>query len=262
MKLKTFKDQLGKEVTINFPPIKIISLVPSQTELLFDLGLSEEIIGITKFCIHPKDKFKTTTKIGGTKKIDIKKIRALNPDLIIGNKEENQKQDIETLTKEFPVWMSDIYNLKDALEMIISIGEMTNKNEEASVIKNQIKLNFQNLATKNDSLKKALYFIWESPKMVVGNQTFINEMLKYCGLTNIIEEKRYPELAQEQLKALNPEVVLLSSEPYPFKTKHVKQFQNMWPKAIIKLVDGEMFSWYGSRLLKAAFYFQKLSKSL
>ena len=262
MIIKTFKDQLNRTIKVDFPPKRIISLVPSQTELLFDLGLDQEIIGITKFCIHPKDKFKNTTKIGGTKKLDIKKIRELNPDLIIGNKEENEKEEIEILAKEFPVWMSDISNLNDALEMITTIGEMIYKRQESINLSKNILQSFDELNINESGLKSTLYFIWLNPNMLAGKQTFINEMLKYCGLINLIKETRYPELSDFELKALNPEVILLSSEPYPFKEKHIKNFHQIWPNAKIKLVDGEMFSWYGSRLLKSAPYFQNLKQFL
>lgn len=259
---KTFTDQLNRTIKINFPPKRIISLVPSQTELLFDLGVNEEIIGITKFCIHPKDKFKNTTKIGGTKNLDIKKIRELNPDLIIGNKEENRKEEIELISKEFPVWMSDIYNINDALKMIETIGEMIDKKEESINISKNIQSIFNKININQNNLKSTLYFIWQNPNMLAGNKTFINEMLKYCGLKNLIEDERYPEFFEGKLINLDPEVVLLSSEPYPFKDKHIQHFQKLFPKATIRLVDGEMFSWYGSRLLKSAPYFQSIKQSL
>ncbi|OAQ40847.1 cobalamin-binding protein [Pedobacter psychrophilus] len=261
MNTKTFKDQLNRTVKINFPPKRIISLVPSQTELLFDLGLNEYIVGITKFCIHPKDKFKNTTKIGGTKNLDLNKIRELKPDLIIGNKEENQKEEIEILTKEFPVWMSDIFNIDDAINMIETIGEMVDKKQESINLSKNILQFFNNISINENELKSTIYFIWQNPNMLAGQQTFINEMLKYCGLKNLIKENRYPTFSDLELKGLNPEVVFLSSEPYPFKEKHIKNFQQIWPYAKIKLVDGEMFSWYGSRLLKAVSYFQNLPKS-
>jgi len=264
MQKQKFTDQMGREIEINFPPKRIISLVPSQTELLFDLGLTNEIVGITKFCIHPKDKFKLTTKIGGTKKLDIEKIKSLKPDLIIGNKEENEKQQIEELIKHFTVWMSDIINLSDANQMIEKVGELVNKREEALMICSQIKNDFEQLEKSLVGItpKSTAYFIWKNPNMLVGKNTFINEMLPYCGLKNVLELNRYPVINDEELKKLKPEVVLLSSEPYPFKTKHIEEFKIIWPNTKIKLVDGEMFSWYGSRLLRAADYFENLHVNL
>jgi ABC-type Fe3+-hydroxamate transport system substrate-binding protein len=224
-----FKDQLNQTITINQPPKRIISLVPSQTELLFDLGLTDEIIGITKFCIHPKDKFKTTAKIGGTKKLNLQKIIDLKPDLIIGNKEENQKEDIEALMQLFPVWMSDIYNLEDALEMIKNVGELVNRKDEALKIAQETQANFNQLIkeTSNIPKKKALYFIWKDPYMLAGKQTFINEMLGYCNLENIITQSRYPSIEKIDFTKFNPEVVFLSSEPFPFKEKHIKYFSHI-----------------------------------
>jgi ABC-type Fe3+-hydroxamate transport system substrate-binding protein len=264
MQKKEFIDQLDNRVEINFPPKRIISLVPSQTELLFDLGLDQEIVGITKFCIHPKDKFKSTAKIGGTKKLNIQKIRDLKPDLIIGNKEENQKEDIEILMKEFPVWMSDIFDLKDALQMIKSVGEIVNKKDEANSTANEIENKFKDLkhSTNIQTPRNVLYFIWQNPNMLAGQNTFINEMVTFCGLKNIIQEHRYPALNKDELEKLTPEVVLLSSEPFPFKQKHIEEYQEIWPNSKVMLIDGEMFSWYGSRLLKSAEYFKSLIKSL
>ncbi|TKB97087.1 cobalamin-binding protein [Pedobacter cryophilus] len=260
MQKKIFTDQLGRTIQINYPPKIIISLVPSQTELLFDLGLNEEVVGVTKFCIHPKDKFKITTKIGGTKKLNIEKIRSLKPDLIIGNKEENEQQQIEMLMQEFPVWMSDIYNLNDALNMIKAVGDLVGKQEASILMAKEIASNFEaiQLGVSQKPIKKVAYFIWKDPYMLAGTQTFIHEMLKYGGLENVTNLNRYPIISESELHNLNPDVVLLSSEPYPFKDDHIKDFQKLWPAVTVKLVDGEMFSWYGSRLLKAAYYFKTL----
>lgn len=260
MQKREFTDQLRRKITINFPPKRIISLVPSQTELLFDLGLEEEIVGITKFCIHPKDKFKSSTKIGGTKKLNLKKILEMQPDLIIGNKEENQKEDIEFLIQHFPVWMSDIYNLEDTLEMINAVGDLVDRKEKAHEFAINIHSDFNQLKIDIQSKqpKDVLYFIWKSPFMLAGKNTFIDEMLICCGLDNLMKADRYPSLNESEMKSLSPDLVYLSSEPYPFKEKHIMELKEIWPKADVKLVDGEMFSWYGTRLLKATDYFKSL----
>src|ERR1700741_3198050 len=108
-----FIDQTGRKISIPQIPQRIISLVPSQTELLFDLGLDKEVVGITKFCVHPPEWFQTKTRVGGTKQLKIDLIKQLQPDLIIANKEENVKEQIEELEKHFPVWISDVNNLED-----------------------------------------------------------------------------------------------------------------------------------------------------
>ena len=239
---------------------KIISLVPSQTELLYSFGLDKEVIGITKFCIHPEQWFRTKTRIGGTKKLNIELIRKLQPDLIIANKEENVKEQVEMLASEFDVYLSDVNNLKDALKMIADIGTLTNKQKEAEEIIENIKKGFSTLnPMRFQKPHRCCYLIWKDPYMTVGGDTFINDMMNRCGLKNVFEDrKRYPEITPQDIKDSGCEMVLLSSEPYPFKEKNIKELQESLPKVKIILADGEMFSWYGSRLLKAAGYFKKL----
>lgn len=262
---KVFTDELGNQITVRFPPKRIVSIVPSQTELLFDLGLNEELVGVTKFCIHPKEKTKSIAKIGGTKNLNIAEIRKLQPDLIIGNKEENNQQHIELLQKEFPVWMSDIYNLEDAIKTISAIGTLVNKEPEAQYINHLINAGFrdlQSLALSKKIDKTVLYAIWRNPYMFAGRQTFIADVLTKIGLNNLVIASRYPELTVNEIVELNPDFVFLSSEPYPFSEKHVAEIHAMLPRARILLVDGEMFSWYGSRLVKAVQYFFEFQNKL
>lgn len=262
--MNTFIDQLNRKLELNSLPKRIISLVPSQTELLYDLGLRDEVVGITKFCIHPAEWFHSKARVGGTKQIDFDKIKQLNPDLIIGNKEENEQVQIEELMKHFPVWMSDINTLKDAYNMITSIGVLVGKQQEATNLKLGIELKFnqfQQLTTNNQQLSVA-YFIWNKPYMVAGNNTFINEMLMLCGLENVFlnHASRYPQVSEKDIIDAQPELILLSSEPFPFKEKHIHELKQLCPSAQIEIVDGELFSWYGSRLLKSPSYFSSLIK--
>ncbi|ETZ23436.1 ABC transporter substrate-binding protein [Pedobacter sp. V48] len=262
---RSFTDQLNREILINYPPKRIISLVPSQTELLFELGLDQEIIGLTKFCIHPIEKFAERTKIGGTKKLNIQLIRDLNPDLIIGNKEENEQSQIEELMEDYPVWMSDIYTLEDAKKTIAQIGELVDRQPEASYLNHLINAGFndlQTLAVQNGINKKVAYLIWKSPYMLAGRDTFIDNILAINGLSNVIKERRYPEIELNELAKLKPDLIFLSSEPYPFKESHLEEIRTVIPEAKVMLVDGEMFSWYGSRLVKAVQYLFQLQKEL
>jgi ABC-type Fe3+-hydroxamate transport system substrate-binding protein len=256
--MSQFTDQLGNIIQLVHTPKRIISLVPSQTELLFDLGLDEEVIGITKFCVHPEEWFRTKTRVGGTKTVEIDKIRSLQPDLIIANKEENVKEQIEGLQEIAPVWISDINNLPEALEMIKSVGELTTRNKRALELADNIKSGFQQLPTTNHQLKTA-YLIWKDPYMTVGGDTFISDMMKRCGFHNVFgDQLRYPEVALESIKASGCELLFLSSEPYPFKERHVQELKAELPDTKVMLVDGEMFSWYGSRLQHAPAYFKQL----
>lgn len=256
--MPSYSDQLKRTIELPHAPKRIISLVPSQTELLFDLGLNEEVVGITKFCVHPEDWFRTKTRVGGTKQLHLEKIRALQPDLIIANKEENLRLQIEELEKDFPIWISNVNNLHDAIEMIETIGEITGRQPGAKEITARIRLNFSQL-TAPDSKPMTCYLIWENPYMTIGGDTFINDMMTRAGFQNAFQNKqRYPGITMEQLKTAGCKLLLLSSEPFPFKQKHIDQLQPLFPDTRIILVDGEMFSWYGSRLVKAPAYFQQL----
>ena len=238
---------------------RIISVVPSQTELLSYLGLDEEVIGITKFCVHPEKWFKNKTRVGGTKNLNLKFIDQLSPDLIIANKEENVKEQIEELAEKYDVWITDVNNLNDAINMISDIGKLTNRIETASALALRIKADFEKLKNNFSDKRKVptAYFIWKDPYMVAAGDTFINDMMPYCGLENIFfEKKRYPQISLEEIREKKCELLLLSSEPYPFKQKHKEEIQKQLPRIKIELVDGEMFSWYGNRLLKSVDYFQ------
>lgn len=258
----TVTDQLGRRVAVPFPPQRIVSLVPSQTELLFDLGLGAKVVGTTKFCIYPAEARMHTTVVGGTKNFNLEKIAALKPDLIIGNKEENYQDGIEQLAAKYPVWLSDISNLTEALEMIRRVGFIVGAKDKAAALADTIEASFAALATPETVAAAPVsvaYFIWRKPYMVAATGTFIGDMLHRAGFANAFAGLgRYPEISAEQLAGAAPQRIFLSSEPYPFAAKHVTEFQQLCPAATIEIVDGELFSWYGSRLLKSTAYFSQL----
>jgi ABC-type Fe3+-hydroxamate transport system substrate-binding protein len=252
--MPTFTDQTGRSILLTAPPGRIISLVPSQTEFLYALGLDAEVVGITRFCVHPKSWFRSKARIGGTKQLHIDQILALQPDLIIANKEENTEEQVLALASELPVWVSDVASLDDALQMMLCIGEITGRLPKAQEICTAIGSAFA--ALQPAALLKTAYLIWQSPYMTVGGDTFIHDMLGRCGLINVFRDNlRYPQISLEQLRDSGIELLLLSSEPYPFKTSDMALLQEILPGVRIMLVDGEYFSWYGSRLLGAADYF-------
>jgi ABC-type Fe3+-hydroxamate transport system substrate-binding protein len=257
----TLTDQMGRRVAVPFPPRRIVSLVPSQTELLFDLGLGDKVVGVTKFCIHPTEARSKATVIGGTKNFDFEKIAGLKPDIIIANKEENYQAGIEQLAATYPVWLSDISNLPEALDMIRRLGFLAGAKEQADAMASTIEASFVLPADSATvvPLVSAAYLIWRKPYMVAATGTFIDDMLRRAGFANAFAgQARYPEITAEQLAAAAPQRILLSSEPYPFGEKHVAEFQAICPAATIEVVDGELFSWYGSRLQQAAAYFSRL----
>ncbi|WP_428740824.1 ABC transporter substrate-binding protein [Tenacibaculum sp.] len=244
---------------------RIISLVPSQTELLVDLGLEDSIVGITKFCIHPKHLTKAKTIVGGTKNIKIDVIKALNPDIILCNKEENTKEIVEACQQIAFTHVSDIFTLTDAKDLISLYGNFFNKQAEAFKMTSNLEskiTDFKNFI-QNHKTKKVAYFIWRNPWMVAANNTFINHLLELNKFENIYaDEQRYPEVNIENISYKNPELILLSSEPFPFKEKHILEMEEYTNKTSFIMVDGEFFSWYGSRLLKAFDYFKKLHNSI
>ncbi|OGX91246.1 cobalamin-binding protein [Hymenobacter coccineus] len=249
---------MGRRVAVPFPPQRIVSLVPSQTELLFDLGLGARVVGVTKFCIHPSAARQQATVVGGTKNFDFAKVAACQPDLIIGNKEENYQEGIEQLAAQYPVWLSDVADLPGAQRMIKQVGLITGRAPAAAALATDVAARFGALSAVGPP-EPVAYLIWRKPYMAAATGTFINDLLARAGFANVFGALgRYPEIAPEQLARAAPQRILLSSEPYPFKEKHIAELQQICPLARIQLVDGELFSWYGSRLLHAADYLNQL----
>ena len=265
MNSKVVTDQMGQKIEVPATPKRIISLMPSQTELLFDLGLDDRIAGLTRFCIHPAEKVALKEKIGGTKNFNIEKIKSLNPDLIIGNKEENYEEGVNELRKHFPVWMSDIVTINEAYDMIKAIGMLTNKEVNADDLLNEIRDGFTQLKNNAQSHRElsAAYFIWRKPYMIAASGTFIHNMMEALGVRNVFENmSRYPEMSTEQIAAARPDLIFLSTEPYAFSEMHFGEFQEMCPTAKVMMVDGELFSWYGSRMRLAIRYFEKVKEEI
>ncbi len=241
-------DALGRRVTLAAPPRRIVSLVPSQTELLAYLGLDAEVVGLTRFCVHP-DGWKARKRIvGGTKNVDVERVRALAPDLVIANREENVREQVEAIAAFCPVWVTDVATVEDSLAMTRDLGEVTGRAPEAGRLADGIEAAFGALPSWPPV--RALYLIWRDPWMAAGRDTIIADVMARAGLSNVLADRdRYPSLTDGDLTALAPEAVLLSSEPYPFTDAHIAEVQALVPSAQIQLVDGEAFSWYGSRLL-------------
>lgn len=262
-----FIDQIGIQHSFEITPSRIISLVPSQTELLYDLGLEESIVGITKFCVHPTHFKGIKTIVGGTKSVKTEKIKALQPDIIICNKEENTLEIVQELSQICPVWVTDIVSIDDNLQMIYDFGQLFNKRTEAQKWIGKINFAYQDFKQfiNEKPVKKAAYFIWANPFMVAGNQTFINELLQLNHFENIYKskEERYPEIELKKIRLEgDPDYVFLSSEPFPFTDEHAFEIGRFTHHAKTVFVDGEMFSWYGSRLLKAFDYFKLLHSKI
>ena len=258
------KDQLNREILLEKVPQKIVSLVPSQTELLSYLGLEDKIVGVTKFCVYPSRLRKENKVVGGTKTVQYDTIRDLNPDIILCNKEENTQEMVKELQKIAPVHVSEINNFEDSLELIAMYGELFQCGEKATALIEDLKAEKEKFQAQipKKGLKVA-YLIWKNPWMAAGGNTFINSMLKLNGFTNVFETdaERYPQTTLRKLKLLKPDLIFLSSEPYPFKRVHVNEIKEVCDVPVL-IVNGEFFSWYGSRSLPAFHYFEDFQKQV
>ena len=254
-------DALGRPVRLAQPPRRIVSLVPSQTELLADLGLDAEVVGLTRFCVHPEGWKQRKRIVGGTKNVHPDRVVALDPDLVLANKEENVREQVEALAEVAPVYVTDVATIGDALGMTRTVGRLTDRAAAADALADEIGGGFDTLPALQPL--RAAYLIWREPWMTVGRDTIIHDVMARAHLSNVFgDQTRYPEVTPEALRAAAPDVVLLSSEPFPFRERHVAEVEAMAPGARVVCVDGEAFSWYGSRLRHTPPYLVRLREAL
>lgn len=255
-----FTDHIGSPIKLPSPPQRIVSLVPSITELLFDLGLQEQILGRTKFCVYPEGGYTNAKIIGGTKNVHIDLVEKINPDLVIANKEENVKEQVEAISKFSPTFTTVVKTREDALKMITDLGLITNKEIQSKTLVEELQSNFEINQQKADL--KVVYVIWKKPYMTVGGDTFISNFISDFGFINSFKDQdRYPSIQLEEIREKKPDLIMLSSEPYPFNEQDKDE---IYKKTGIKteLVDGSYCSWYGSRMLKAQKYLRHLSNKM
>ncbi|MEO0557569.1 MAG: helical backbone metal receptor [Bacteroidota bacterium] len=257
----TVHDALERPVRLHEPPLRIVSLVPSQTELLADLGLDDEVVGLTRFCVHPADWKARKTIVGGTKTVNVDRVAALKPDLVIANKEENVREQVDALAEHVPTYVTDVSTVADASAMIRTVGALVGRAETALELAETIDGGFAELSPS--PRQRAAYLIWRDPWMTVGGDTFISDVMGYAGFDNVYADTtRYPTVTLPNLRSRQPDVILLSSEPFPFREPHIEEVQAAVPEAEITLVDGEVFSWYGSRMRNAPPSLRTLKASL
>lgn len=237
---------------------RVVSLVPSLTETIAFLGAKNRLAGVTRFCKYPEDIRKEIATMGGTKDFDNEMIISLKPDVVVAVKEENNKVGILKLAEKLPVVLFDIVHEADAFYMMRTLGKLLDKEKEVAHLVEDIKNGFARIPEVSPK-RRCLYLIWRKPWMAAGTQTFINEMLNKCGFENVAGG-RYPEITEADFH--RAKFLLLSTEPFPFKEKHRQELEQKYPDKRVILVDGEIFSWYGSRMLNAGAYFGKLVEGL
>jgi len=261
--MPTATDARGRSVTLDAPPHRIVSLVPSQTELLAHLGLEDEIVGVTRFCERPEHLRSEKTIVGGTKQVDSETVRDLKPDLILANHEENTAEDVEALEAVAPVFVTAVTTVSEALDMIRTVGTLTDTTDQTSTLVGKIISRFESLP--DFAPLRAAYLIWREPYMTVGHDTFIHDVMQWGGLENAYgNHTRYPEVTVDDLAEREPDVLLCASEPFPFykKDEFTADLRAALPNTPVAVVDGQPFSWYGPRLLDTPAYLSNLRERL
>jgi ABC-type Fe3+-hydroxamate transport system substrate-binding protein len=245
-------------VVVTSPPRRIVSLVPSTTETLFALGAEGRVVGVTRFCIHPERARRSARIVGGTKNPVVERIFELEPDLVLANEEENRREDVEALSERVRVLVSFPRSLDDALRDIRSLGALLGSPERGTELAGEIEAERTGLPVRPF---RYLYLIWRRPYMAAGPGTFLDSFLAEAGGVNAAPagRGRYPRIEDAEIAASGADVVLLSSEPFPFRDEHRNELADRFPRDRILLVDGELLSWHGVRLRQGVPYLRELA---
>jgi len=254
-------DASGAPFATDRPPRRIVSLIPSTTELLCDLGLADRLVGVTAYCVEPRDVVRGKTRVGGEKDPDLERIRRLAPDLVVANVEENVRAHVETLRAwGIPVWVTYPRNVPDSLRMIRELGEVTGAPERAAALLDELQplvAHARAVAARQPPVP-VFYAIWRNPYMTINGDTYISDVLATCGARNVFADRseRYPAVTLDDAAGRYPSVILLPDEPFRFRRVHVKDFEPYTGIPAVRhdrihLVDGKPFSWHGRRLATA-----------
>jgi len=254
-------DASGVAVDLARPPRRIVSLVPSITETLCGLGLADALVGITVYCVEPREVVSTKTRIGGEKNPDLDKIRRLEPDLVIANIEENLRDHVDTLRSwSIPVWVTYPRTVTEGIRLIADLGSVTGSDARATEMLSEIEPLYErvvNAAARRPPVA-VFYPIWRGPYMTINRDTYIHDMLRVCGGRNVFADRseRYPTVTLDEVAAQRPAVILLPDEPFRFRRAHLADFSGYADVPAVRegrihLVDGKPFSWHGPRIADA-----------
>jgi ABC-type Fe3+-hydroxamate transport system substrate-binding protein len=242
-------------------PARIVSLIPSTTELLCRLGLADALVGITAYCREPADLLRGKTRIGGEKDPDLARIRALAPDLVIANVEENVREHVDTLRGwGISVHVTYPRTATDAIAMIRELGRVTGAEARADAMAEELQalLDATRAALPRRPAARVFYAIWRGPYMTIGADTYIHDVLAACGAANVFADApaRYPAVTLKDVAARRPDVIVLPDEPFRFRRAHLADFTPYTDVPAVRdgrihLVDGKPFSWHGPRLADA-----------
>jgi ABC-type Fe3+-hydroxamate transport system substrate-binding protein len=254
-------DASGVALALGRPPRRIVSLIPSITETLCHLGLADVLVGVTVYCVEPRAMVRGKTRIGGEKDPDLDAIRALAPDLVVANIEENVRGHIETLRAwGIPVWVTYPRTVTEGLAMIRELGEVTGAGARAGALLAELEPLYARVREAGAGRRpvRVFYPIWRGPWMTIGQDTYIHDLLAVCGAANVFADapERYPTLALEDMAARRPEVIILPDEPFRFRRAHLADFAPYADVPAVRegrihLMDGKIFSWHGPRVGEA-----------
>jgi ABC-type Fe3+-hydroxamate transport system substrate-binding protein len=263
-------DSLGRDVPLQAPPRRIVSLVPSLTEYLFAIGAGDRLVGVTDFCTEPAEHVPSLVHVGGTKNPDCSRIADLNPDLVLASREENRLRDVTTLESPgIPVYVTDICSVAGALEQLTTLAHVLDAPQQAAALLHELQTTLQQqeayLRETQTAARRVLVFIWRDPWMAAGGATYAHDLLRVCGAENVALHLpgRYPRASLETFLALQPEIILLPDEPYRFTRADQAAFAPMNTpdtqalQAII-LCDGKLLTWYGPRTAAALRFFRQM----
>ena len=253
-------DASGVALALSAAPRRIVSLIPSTTELLCALGLAEALVGVTVYCVEPRDVVRGKTRVGGEKDPDLAAIRSLAPDLVIANVEENRREDVDALRAVgIPVWVTYPRTVAEGLAMIRDLGEVTGARDRARALLDTLEPLYAQARARAAARPpvSVFYPIWREPWMTVGADTYVHDLLATCGGANVFADRvRYPTITLDEMAARGPEVIFLPDEPFRFRRAHLRDFDAYPAVPAVRngrmhLVDGKPFSWHGPRLAEA-----------
>lgn len=268
MTTRLLVDALGRSVPVLPSPQRIVSLVPSLTEWLFAIGLGDRVVGVTDYCVQPSvgeagAALKTKRRLRGTKNPDRAAIIALQPDIILANKEENRERDVQALAAAgLAVYVSDPRTVSDAIALLAELAGIFGVQAAAQPYIRAMRTAQQEVAARPLPRPRVLVPIWRDPWMAIGDDTYANDLLQFCGGLNVAAELagRYPRFELELIERLRPDLILLPSEPYRFTPADLPALLSVWAGPC-RFVDGELLTWYGPRLAQALRTFASLLQS-
>jgi len=254
-------DSSGVALALTHPPRRLVSLVPSLTETLCHLGLADALVGVTVYCREPADVLRDKTRVGGEKDPDLATIRALAPDLVLANVEENVRAHVDALRAEgIPVWVTYPRTVSEGIAMIRDLGRVTATESRADALAADLETQYRTVREQRAGTApvRVFYAIWRGPYMTIGGDTYIHDVLRVCGAINVFGDhpQRYPTVTLDEVAARSPEVIVLPDEPFRFRRVHVADFAPYREVPAVRdgrihLVDGKPFSWHGPRIADA-----------